>query len=75
MADKREHAHQAFDLFLETYQAKYPKAAECLNKDREGVPLTIILGRMTSCWPTPPLGGVATAGRSLIFLEVDSLLN
>ena len=35
MADTREHAHQAFDLFLETYQAKYPKACECLAKDRD----------------------------------------
>lgn len=34
MSDTREHAHQAFDLFLETYQAKYPKACECLAKDR-----------------------------------------
>lgn len=35
MADTRAHAHVAFDLFLETYQAQYPKAVECLNKDRE----------------------------------------
>ena len=28
-------AEQAFDLFLETYGAKYPKACECLAKDRE----------------------------------------
>jgi putative transposase len=35
MADTREHAHQAFDLFLKTYQAKYPKACRCLAKDRE----------------------------------------
>jgi putative transposase len=35
MADTREHASQAFDLFLETYGAKYPKACECLAKDRE----------------------------------------
>lgn len=35
MADTREHAHQAFDLFLETYQAKYPKACACLSKDRD----------------------------------------
>ena len=35
MADTREHASQAFDLFLETYKAKYPKACECLQKDRE----------------------------------------
>jgi transposase-like protein len=35
MADTREHAGQAFDQFLETYQAKYPKACECLQKDRD----------------------------------------
>jgi putative transposase len=35
MADTREHAHKAFDLFLTIYQAKYPKASECLAKDRE----------------------------------------
>jgi putative transposase len=35
MADTREHAQQAFDLFLETYQAKYPKACACLSKDRD----------------------------------------
>lgn len=35
MADTRQAAHQAFDAFLETYQAKYPKATECLAKDRE----------------------------------------
>jgi transposase-like protein len=35
MAETREAANQAFDLFLETYGAKYPKACECLAKDRE----------------------------------------
>jgi putative transposase len=35
MADTREAANKAFDLFIETYQAKYPKAVECLAKDRE----------------------------------------
>jgi putative transposase len=35
MADTREHAHKAFDLFLDIYQAKYPKATECLAKDRD----------------------------------------
>ncbi len=35
MSDTREHANEAFDLFLETYQAKYPKACECLAKDRD----------------------------------------
>ena len=35
MADTREAANQAFDSFLETYGAKYPKASECLAKDRE----------------------------------------
>ena len=35
MADTREAASQAFDAFLEDYQAKYPKATECLAKDRD----------------------------------------
>ena len=35
MADTREHANRAFDLFVKTYEAKYPKAVECLKKDRE----------------------------------------
>ncbi len=35
MAEKRETAQRAFDHFLLTYQAKYPKAAQCLEKDRE----------------------------------------
>ena len=35
MAETREETYKAFDSFLSTYQAKYPKAAECLNKDRE----------------------------------------
>jgi putative transposase len=34
MADTRENAEKAFDLFVATYQAKYPKAVECLVKDR-----------------------------------------
>jgi len=35
MAETRDDAYAAFDAFLETYEAKYPKAAECLAKDRE----------------------------------------
>jgi len=35
MAETREQAEKAFDRFLETYQAKYPKATDCLVKDRE----------------------------------------
>jgi putative transposase len=34
IAETRADADKAFDLFLETYQAKYPKATECLAKDR-----------------------------------------
>ncbi len=37
MAPTRSRARTAFDRFLETYQAKYPKAAECLRKDREAL--------------------------------------
>jgi putative transposase len=35
MAPSRVDADQAFDLFLATYVAKYPKATECLAKDRD----------------------------------------
>ena len=35
MAETREDALKAFDAFLEKYQAKYPKACECLAKDRD----------------------------------------
>ena len=34
-AEGRAAAETAFDLFLTTFEAKYPKAAECLSKDRE----------------------------------------
>lgn len=34
-AETKADAEQAFDLFLETYEAKYPRAAACLQKDRE----------------------------------------
>jgi putative transposase len=33
-APSRAEADKAFDLFLRTYEAKYPKATECLAKDR-----------------------------------------
>jgi putative transposase len=34
LAEGRAAANKAFDLFVETYEAKYPKATECLAKDR-----------------------------------------
>jgi putative transposase len=34
-ANTREDAEKAFDLFLKTYEPKYPKAASCLEKDRD----------------------------------------
>jgi transposase-like protein len=34
LAPSRAEADKAFDLFLGTYEAKYPKATECLEKDR-----------------------------------------
>ena len=33
-AETRVDAKKAFDLFLKTYEPKYPKAALCLQKDR-----------------------------------------
>ena len=35
MAETRSDAEKAFDFFIRAYEAKYPKAAECLTKDRE----------------------------------------
>lgn len=35
MAETRKEAQAAFDAFLEDYRAKHPKAAECLQKDRD----------------------------------------
>jgi len=35
MAETRAAAHKAFDLFVETFKPKYPKAVECLKKDRD----------------------------------------
>lgn len=35
MADAREAAGKAFDAFVADYEAKYPKATECLKKDRD----------------------------------------
>jgi len=37
MAPDRQRAVMAFDLFIATYEAKYPKAAECLAQDREAL--------------------------------------
>jgi len=37
MAATRDNAHTAFDAFVQTYSPKYPKAAECLAKDKEAL--------------------------------------
>lgn len=34
-APNKKEAEKNFDVFIETYEAKYPKASECLAKDRE----------------------------------------
>ena len=36
-AETKADAGKAFDLFVATYESKYPKAAECLSKDREAL--------------------------------------
>ena len=35
MAETKADAEKAFDLFIETFEAKYPKATKCLAKDRD----------------------------------------
>ncbi|MEI7538974.1 MAG: IS256 family transposase [Comamonadaceae bacterium] len=37
MAETRANAQTAFDRFIATYQTKYPKATECLAKDRQAL--------------------------------------
>jgi len=37
MAPGRKESDKAFDLFIKTYEAKYPKATECLAKDRDAL--------------------------------------
>jgi putative transposase len=34
-AEGKVGAGEAFDLFIKTYEAKYPKATECLSQDRD----------------------------------------
>ena len=38
MAETRADAHKAFDLFVASYELKYPKATECLTRDRDALP-------------------------------------
>jgi putative transposase len=37
MAETKAEAEKAFDLFVETFEAKYPKATGCLAKDRDAL--------------------------------------
>jgi transposase-like protein len=37
MAETKTDAEAAFDAFIESYQVKYEKATECLNKDRDAL--------------------------------------
>lgn len=37
MAETQDQAYKAFDAFEKRYSVKYPKAAECLKKDRENL--------------------------------------
>jgi transposase-like protein len=36
-AESRQAAERSFDRFVALYQAKFPKAVECLSKDRESL--------------------------------------
>ena len=35
LADTREHALEAYEVFIATFEQKYPKATTCLTKDKE----------------------------------------
>ncbi|MCH9638703.1 MAG: transposase, partial [Betaproteobacteria bacterium] len=34
-AETKENVEKSFDLFIETYEAKFPESTFCLQKDRE----------------------------------------
>jgi len=36
-AETKADAEKAFELFIKMYEPKYPKAATCLQKDRDGM--------------------------------------
>src|SRR3954467_5404171 len=73
-AATKAEAEKAFDLFVKTYQAKYPKATECLEKDK-GVLLAFYdfpaehwghirtTNPIESGFSTGPLGHDKTKGR------------
>jgi len=48
MAETKADAEAAFDVFIESYQVKYKKAAECLNKDRDA--LLTFYDFPAECW-------------------------
>ena len=48
MSEGREQAQKAFDTFLKTYGAKYPKGTECLLKDRD--PLLVLYDFPAEHW-------------------------
>ena len=48
MSEGREQAQKAFDTFLKTYGAKYPKGSECLLKDRD--PLLVLYDFPAEHW-------------------------
>ena len=37
MAETETDAEASFDAFIETYELKYEKAADCLKKDRDAL--------------------------------------
>ncbi len=53
MAPSRKDADQAFDAFIEMYEPKYPKAAECLKKDRDVLLSFTTSRRNTGCMCGP----------------------
>ena len=50
MAETHEETDPEFDLFVETYETKYPKATKCLDKDRRE-----LLGLRRLCSGAPDL--------------------
>jgi hypothetical protein len=58
-AETKVDAEKAFDLFIKTYEPKYPKATLCLQKDREE--LMAFFDFPAQHWQTEALGGRVAA--------------
>jgi len=83
MAETRENAQVAFDLFVKTYEDKYPGAVQCLLKDQDALlSFTTFLQstgrangqRIRSNHASPRYAIVLSAQRGVYFFESSDVI-